>query len=262
MPLNIVVCFKQVPDNTKLRVEEVASTLPTDGVTMMANPFDEYALETALRLKEAAGDGSAVTLVTIGHESAKNVLKKAIAVGADGGFILNDADLLAADNSAQSEVLAKAIPQLVEGANVVVCGASALDTAAGQTPGQLAEGLGWASLTNAKAVSLAGDELSVERVSDLGVETHQLPTPAVISMMKCDYELRASNIKGVMKANKTPLPTKSLAELGIDLPSSKVSTVSLTPPPEKGAGQTIDATTDVDGAVAQLVAALKDRQLV
>lgn len=262
MGIPIVVCFKQVPDNTKLRPEAINGALPTDGVPMMANPFDEYALETALRLKEAAGDGSTVTVVTVGHDSAKNTLKKAIAVGADAGFILNDADLLAADGAGQAAALAKAIPSLVDGVKVIFCGASALDTGSGQTPGMLAEHLGWASLTNSKSVALAGETLTIERVSDLGIETHELLLPAVISVMKCDYELRASNIKGVMKANKTPLPTKSLGELGVSLPAAKTTTVSLSPPPPKGEGQKIDGTGDVDAAVAQLVASLKNQQLV
>ncbi len=261
MAKQIVVCLKQVPDNTKLRPETLTA-MPTHGVDMMMNPFDEYALETALRLKEAAGEGSTVTLLTVGHESAKNVLKKAIAAGADAGFIVDGNDVPAGDGLATAGVLASAVTALVPEASVVVCGTSALDVSGGMVPAMMAEKLGWASLTQCKEVTLNGETLSAKRVSELGVETHAITGNAVLAMMKCDYELRSSNIKGVMKANKTQLPIKTLADIGATV-TAGITTKQLAQRPEKGDGKVIEASNGTtDAAVDELVAFLKAQKLV
>jgi electron transfer flavoprotein beta subunit len=261
MAKQIVVCLKQVPDNTKLRPETITD-MPTHGVDMMMNPFDEYALETALRLKESAGDGSTVTLLTLGHESAKNVMKKAVAAGADAGFIVDGTDVPTGDGLATATVLAKAIQALTPDARIVVCGTSALDVSGGMVPAMMAEKLGWASLTQCKEVALEGDALTAKRVSELGVETHELSGNAVLAMMKCDYELRSSNIKGVMKANKTQLPVKTLADIGATVVSG-IATKQLAQRPEKGDGKVIEASNGTtDAAVDELVSFLKAQKLV
>lgn len=258
--MKIVVFIKQVLDNTKLKFADGQPV--KDGVPMMINPFDEYALETALKIKDAAGGDSTVTVISLGAASAKEIVKKAIAAGADDAFLLSDPALDDSDSTAVAYALANGVKNLVPNFDALVFGQMALDDAAAQTGPKVAEFLGLPSLTACKNFELAGNALKLTRETERGVEVHEMQLPGVICMMKCDYELRSSNIKGVMKANKTDVPLKSLADLGLDASKvggsgSPTKVLKTWQRPPKSGGKVIEGT-DPKAAVNQLLDYLKE----
>ena len=263
--MQIVVFIKQVPDNTKLKLGEGGSTW--DGVPpntpMMMNPYDEYALETALRLKEAAGENATLTVMSLGVASAKEIIKKAIAVGADQAFLISDDAFNNADSTTIAQALALSVKTLTPEAKILVFGQMSLDDANSQTGPKVAELLGMPSLGFCKNAELAGDALKVSREAATGVETHNVQLPAVVSMMKCDYELRGSNIKGVMKANKTEIPIKSAADLGLSGEQLKAvsKTLKTWQRPEKEGGKIVQGD-DPKAAVGELLGFLKESKVL
>ncbi|HEY9745612.1 MAG TPA: electron transfer flavoprotein subunit beta/FixA family protein [Oculatellaceae cyanobacterium] len=262
--MKIVVFIKQVPDNTKLRFADGKPV--TDGAPMMMNPFDEYALETALKLKEQAGSDSTVTVVSMGASNTKDIVKKAIAAGADDAFLLSDATLNEGDSTANAHALAAAVKTLISDFGILVFGQMALDDAEGQTGPKVAEILGLPCLTGGKNVQLNGQTLRFFRETDRGCEEHEMELPGVICMAKCDYELRSSNIQGVMKANKTEIPIKATADLGVSpaLVGAAGSATKVTKTwqrPPKSGGRTVNGS-DAKAAVSQLLEYLKEAKVL
>lgn len=259
--MNIVVFLKQVADNTKLKFNDSGPVL--DGVPMMLNPFDEYALETAIRIKEAAGESAVLTAITIGAPTAKEILKKAIAVGVDQAFIINDSALDKVDSTPIAQTLAKATQSLVPEFSTLVFGQLTLDDASGQVGPKVAELLNLPSLSFVKEAQLTNNYLSVTREGDRGLEIHEMTLPGVLCVMKCDYELRGSNIKGVMKANKTDIPIKTLADIGLNA-GSLTSTTTVTQTrqrPAKSGGKILTGV-DSNTAVNELVGFLKSSKVI
>ncbi|WP_373533223.1 electron transfer flavoprotein subunit beta [Vampirovibrio sp.] len=262
--MKIVVFIKQVLDNTKLRFSDGKPVL--EGVPMMMNPFDEYALETALRLKEQAGGDATVTVLSLGAPNAKEMIKKTIAAGADAAFLLSDAGLNDGDSLTTARALAKGVQTLVPDAGVLLFGQMALDDAAGQVGPMLAECLAMPSVTYGKDAKFNGENLIVFRETERGTEEVSIQLPAVACMMKCEYELRSSNIKGVMKANKTEIPIKTLADLGLEPAlagvAGSVTRVSKTwQRPAKAGGKIVDGA-DPAVAVGQLLDFLKEAKVL
>ncbi len=266
--MNIVVFIKQVPDNTKLKSEQLGEKgIPREGVDMMVNPFDEYALETALRLKEAGGEGSKISIISLGSDSTKNIVKKALAAGGDEAFLLTDPVFLEGDNTATARALANAVKTLISDPQLLIFGQASLDDATSQTGPKVAELLGYPSLTACKSTEVTGENtLKVMRETERGVEFHEITFPGVLCMMKCDYELRTANIKGVMKANKTQIPVKTPEDLGLSTEQTGVSgsTTTLTrlwQRPEKTEGVKVDGA-DAPAAVGQLMDFLKAQKVL
>jgi len=262
--MKIVVFIKQVLDNTKLKFSDGKPVM--EGVPMMMNPFDEYALETALKLKEQAGGDSTVTVISLGAPNAKDIIKKAIAAGADEAFLLSDAALNDGDSTANAYALAKGVQALAPDFGMLVFGQMALDDAAGQTGPKVAEILGLPSLTFGKNVALKGETLTVFRESDRGIETYEMQLPGVICMMKCDYELRSSNIKGVMKANKTEIPVKTPADIALEpalagVAGSATRMVKTWQRPAKSGGKVVDGA-DAKAAINQLLDHLREAKVL
>ncbi len=262
--MKIVIFLKQVPDNTKLQFTENGPVI--EGAPMMMNPYDEYALETALRLKEAAGGDSTVTVVSMGAQSAREIIKKAIAVGADQAFLLSDDAFKNGDSTANARVLVSAVRTVTPDFDVLLFGQQSLDEAAGQTGPKVAELMDLPSLTFCKDAEVSGNSLKVTRETERGAEVHELSLPGVLCMMKCDYELRSSNIKGVMKANKTEIPIKSAGDLGIDTSqvgeSGSPTRVQKTwKRPAKSGGKTIEGA-EPKAAVSELLNYLKDSKIL
>ncbi len=262
--MKIVVFIKQVLDNTKLRFADGQPV--KEGVPMMVNPFDEYALETALRLKEAAGGDSTVTVISLGSPSAKEIIKKAIAAGADDAFLLSEPVLEEGDSTSVAYALAGGVKSLVPAFDVLVFGQMALDDASAQTGPKVAEILNLPSLTACKNVELNGTALKLYRETERGGEEHEMQLPGVICMMKCDYELRSSNIKGVMKANKTEIPVKTVADLGLEADKvgasgSPTRVLKTWQRPPKSGGRVIDGS-DAKAAVGQLLDYLKEAKVL
>jgi len=250
--MKIVVFIKQIPDNTRLRFQN--DQVITEGVPAMMNPFDEYALESALRLKEQVGGDASVTVVSLGS-NVKETVKKAIAIGADAGVILQDPLFDSTDNSGVAKALAESVKKQIPDFGMLFFGQVALDDADAKVGPHVAALLDIPSLTLVKQVDSKGSEqYTVTRETSLGLEEWSLEEKAALCVMKCDYELRSSNIKGVMKANKAEIPTLTAPDLGLDAAAlnAKVAVVKSWQRPAKGEGKVIDGS-DVQTAVSQLL---------
>ena len=235
---NIIVLVKQVPDtNAKIVVSGDRVDLST--VKMVMSPYDEFAVETALLHKEAAG--GEVTALTVGGAGADKILKDAKAIGVDH-IVRVDADG-EMDSNALQTVIAQAVADI--GAEVVYCGKSAADTGAGSTGPGVAERMGWASASNISSASF-GDGVSVVMPSGSGNARVSVPLPAVISCDKGGLKVRKPNVKGIMQAKRASVDVRPA-----EAPSSTVSIVTHALPPAKPAGKSYEG-----GAAAAEVAQL------
>ena len=236
---NIIVLVKQVPDtNAKILVS--GESVDLSAVKMVMSPYDEFALETALQHKEAAG--GEVTALTVGGPGAEKILKDAKAMGVD--HIVRVETSSSMDTNALQTVLKQAITNL--GAEVVYCGKSAADTGAGSTGPGVAARLGWASASNITAATFDGG-VSVMTPGNGGNVKLSVPLPAVISCDKGNLKVRKANIKGIMQAKKATVDVHP-----IESPISTVTVVNQSLPPAKPAGKSYQGG-DAAAEVAQLL---------
>ncbi len=213
--MKIVVCVKQVPDTADIKWTE-NNTMVREGVESIMNPFDEYAVETAVRIKESNPD-TTITAITMGPLQAKDVLKRAIAMGADEAMLISDKKFAGADTQATSRTLAAAIRNKVGEFDLIICGMYAIDGDTAQTGPSIAEHLKIAQVTYAKEIEYTGGQsILLKREVDEGSQKAEMMLPGVVCMLKCDYEPRKPSIKGTMKANKTQIPEYNLEDLGLE----------------------------------------------
>ena len=195
--MEILVCVKQVPDDS-VKIGLNASGAPAiDGVTMVANAFDTYALEMATRLKEA-NEGT-ITVVAIGPEKAKDALKSCLAVGASKAYLVSDEGLENMDSLATSYVLSKAVSKIEElnGAkfDLVFCGKETTDCTTGMVGPELAERLGVGCVTGIVDISLKDGGISVKQETEEGYNTVETAIPAVVTVNKPEYDPRYPTMK-------------------------------------------------------------------
>ncbi|MDD3353523.1 electron transfer flavoprotein subunit beta/FixA family protein [Zoogloea sp.] len=244
--MKILVPIKRVVDyNVKIRVKADQSGVELANVKMAMNPFDEIAVEEAVRLKEA-GKATEVVAVSAGVAQCQETLRTAMAIGADRGILVeSDVDL-------QPLAVAKLLKVLVdkEQPQLVILGKQAIDDDSNQTGQMLAALLGWPQATFASKVELAGDKVQVTREIDGGLETLALPLPAVITTDLRLNEPRYATLPNIMKAKKKPLETVKPADLGVDV-SPRLSTLKVVEPAARSAGIKV-------ADVAQLVDKLKN----
>ena len=226
MSLKILVPVKRVVDyNVKVRVKADNSGVELDNVKMSMNPFDEIAVEEAVRLKEA-GIASEVVVVTCGVAAAQDILRTALAIGADRAILV---DVGAAElETLQPLAVAKLLKAVAdkERPDLVLCGKQAIDDDASQTAQMLAALQGWPQATFASKVVIADGKATVTREVDGGLETLVVSLPAVISADLRLNEPRYATLPNIMKAKKKPLETIAAASLGVDIaPRLKVRTV-------------------------------------
>ncbi|OGI23563.1 MAG: electron transfer flavoprotein subunit beta [Candidatus Melainabacteria bacterium RIFOXYA12_FULL_32_12] len=213
--MKIVVCVKQVPDTADIKWTE-NNTMIRDGVESILNPFDEYAVETAIRIKEAHPD-STITVLTMGPPQAKDALKRCIAMGADEAILVTDKKFAGADTQATSRTVAKAIKEKGGNFDLIICGQFAIDGDTAQTGPSIAEHLCLPQVTYVKEVEHSGGNTIVaKREVEEGIQKVEMQLPGLVCMVKCDYEPRMPSIKGVMKANKTQISEVSMEGLGLD----------------------------------------------
>ena len=227
--MKIVVCIKQVPDSTAKVVVEHGKISWGDAPLIM-NPWDEYAMEAALQQKEALG--GTVTAVSIGDESFKETLKRALAMGADDAILINDPALVNMDTQATAQVLAAAI-QKTGGVDMAFFGRQAIDGDAGLVPAQTARLLGWPALTLASVIKVEGNNVRVERGIEEGRQIVTAKLPALFSMTKDFGEARYPSFMGIRKASRAEIPTWSLANLGIAAPASVIPWSEIMNPPSR-----------------------------
>ena len=229
--MRILVPVKRVVDyNVKIRVKADGSGVETANVKMSMNPFDEIAVEEAVRLKEA-GKASEVVVVSLGPAGAQETLRTALAMGADRAILVQtDAEL-------QPLAVAKALKALVdkEQPQIVLLGKQAIDDDCNQTGQMLAALLGWPQGTFASKVVAGEGSLTVTREIDGGLETVELALPAVVTTDLRLNEPRYASLPNIMKAKKKPLETITPDSLGVDV-APRLTTLTVAEPPKRKAG--------------------------
>ena len=221
--MKLVACVKTTPDTTA--TVKVENGKPTWGeAPLVINPWDEYAVEAALQLKEA--NGGTVTAISVGGEEARIALKHALAMGADDALLISDPALAAVDPQAVAHILVAAIQKL-GGVDLAFFGRQAIDDDSGTTPAQAARLLGWPALTLVSVIKVEGSSLRVERAIEEGRQVVTASLPAVISLVKDIGEPRYPSFMGIRRASKAEIPVWSLSQIGIPAPLSVIEYISL-----------------------------------
>lgn len=242
--MKILVPVKKVPDyQAKIKVKADGSGIETDGLKWIVNPFDEIAVEEALRIKEA-GKATEVVVVGFGDEEVGTQLRYAMAMGADRGILVRHDGSM--DSDLASRVLAAVYAR--EQYGLVIMGKQAIDSDANQTAQLLACRLNVPQACFASKIVLEEGQASVTREVDGGLETVRVPMPCVISTDLRLNEPRYASLPGIMKAKKKPLDSVSLSELGVSA-EIKVKVLKLTPPAQRTGGRKV---ADVDALVKAL----------
>jgi len=211
--VNIIVCLKQVPDTADVKINPETNTLVREGIENIANPFDTYALEEGVRLKERFG--GKVTALSMGPPQAEVMLREAIACGADDAILLSDRAFAGADTLATSFTLAQAVQKL-EPYDLVICGRQTVDGDTGQVGPELAEVLDIPFVAYVSEVQEAGERgIRVKRMVDDGYEIIETPLPAVISVVKEINVPRLPSLRGQIRARGATLPVWSIQDLGV-----------------------------------------------
>jgi electron transfer flavoprotein beta subunit len=262
--LKILVTVKLVPDtNADKRIDPTTKRLVRTGVETVLNPFDEYAIEAALQLKEKAGGDSTVTIVSMAPEGGKEIVRKALAMGADDAIMISDPAAEGSDVWGTAYVLAQAIRKA--GFDLVVTGTQSTDAITGELPGALAEYLGVPGVTYVRKVEVDGTTLRAERETDNGYARVSAPLPALVSVTKSIAEPRYPSLKGIMGAKKKTIAVQSLADAGVDKPvgaaGARTELVDLATPAVRGKGEVYEAADAVAGAT-KIVEFLRERKLV
>ena len=225
--MKIIACIKQVPDS-EAKVKAEGGQVSWGDAPLVINPFDEYAVEGALQMKEA--HSGSVTALCIGPESAKEALKHALAMGADEAVLVSDPALDNLDTVGAAKVLAAAI-QKIGGADMVIFGRQTLDNGAGLTPAQTARVLGLPMLGLAGSIKVEGSAITVERVIEEGRQIMKANLPVVLSVVQSIGEPRYPSFMGIRKASKATIPVWSLGDIGASAPAPIVTRAELMNPP-------------------------------
>jgi len=245
--MNVLVPVKRVIDfNVKVRVKPDGSGVELANVKMSMNPFDEIAVEEALRLREA-GKAEEVVVVSIGPEQAQETLRAALAMGADRAI------LVVTEASPEPLAVAKLLKAIAadEKPGLILLGKQAIDDDCNQTGQMLAALLGWAQGTFVSKVEVDGDTVTVTREVDGGLQSLNLKMPAVLTTDLRLNEPRYASLPNIMKAKKKPIDRKTPEDYGVDA-SPRLQVVSTTEPPARQAGVIVES-------VAQLVDRLKNQ---
>jgi len=257
--MNIVVLVKQVPDTwAERKLKDSDKTLDRASVDVVMNEIDEYAVEEALRIKEA--QGGEVTILTMGPERATETIRKALSMGADKAVHLVDDALAGSDAVQTSAALAKALEGMEW--DLVIAGSEATDSRMAVMGALLAERLGKPQLTGARKLTLDGGTATIERLTDNGYAVVTASTPAIVSVVEKINEPRYPSFKGIMAAKSKPLETKSLADLGLEaasvgLASAPTQVASFATKPPRQAGQVVKDEGDGGAKVAEFLASQK-----
>lgn len=262
--MKIVVTVKLVPDtNADKRFDPATNRLVRAGVETVLNPFDEFAIEAALQLKEKLGADTTVTVCAMAPETGKEIVRKALAMGADDAVVVSDAALEGSDLWTTASVLAHAIEK--NGFDLVLCGTQSTDANTGNLPGQLAELLGVPGVTNVRKLELVGNTVSAERETDNGYQKIAAELPALVSVTKSINTPRYPALKGIMGAKKKTIAIWRVAELGLDHPvgasGAKTEVTNLAPAPARGKGRTVSVADGAEGAKV-IVEFLKEKKLL
>ena len=238
--LNIVVCIKQVPDTTDVKINPKTNTLIREGVESIMNPFDRYAVEEALRIKEQH-EGK-ITVLTMGPPQAESILREAISMGVDEGVLLSDRAFAGSDTWATSYTLANGIKVLGK-FDIILCGKQAADGDTAQVGPGIAVHLNIPQLTYVKKIEKIEDgKVTVERLIEEGYEVIEASLPCLMTVVKEINEPRIPSLKGMMKSKKAEIKKISAADLDVKaeylgLDGSPTQVVKIFSPPERQKGE-------------------------
>jgi electron transfer flavoprotein beta subunit len=241
--------MKQVPDTTAKKELAEDFTLNRESLEKVVNPFDEYAIEEALQIKERSG--GTVTLLTMGPESAEESIRKALAMGCDSAILVSDPALHGTDWFGTCTILSKALQSAEY--DLILTGMESTDARMGLVPAGLAEMLDLPLVTLVSKLEVSDGGLKANRQVSGGYQEVETSLPAVVSVVKGANEPRYPSLKGIMAAKRKEIEKRSLSDLGVSaedvgLQGSKTQVTGATPRPEKTAGQVVKPETPEDAA--------------
>jgi len=261
--MNIVVCLKQVPGTTEVKINPETNTLIRQGIKNIINPFDMYALEEGVRLKEKYG--GKVTAISMGPPQAVDILKEAISLGADETLLLSDSAFAGADTWATSYTLAAAIKKLGQ-FDIVICGRQSTDGDTGQVGPELAEMLGVSFVSYVSGIEeINRGRILIRRLIDEGHEVLESSLPAVITVTKEINVPRLPSLRGIMKSKSAKVPTWTATDLGLDpakvgLAGSFTRVVKIFTPVRNHQAEMLEG--DPEAQVKSLIQKLRENHLI
>ena len=246
--MDVLVLLKQVP-STESMIEIAGDeiSIKTDDLKWVINPYDELAVEEALRLREA--HGGTVTILTVGREKAAEAVRTALAMGADKGVLISDPALEGCDPLSTATVLAAAAKEIPF--DLIIAGQRAVDDDAYMVGSVVAEALGIPSITMVIKEEVVENRIQCHQTIDGGIAVVEVPLPALITTQRGLNDPRYASLPGIMKAKKKPLDSKTLNDLVIDpqtFSAPKMKIVALEPPPERKGGRVIEGETPQEKA--------------
>jgi electron transfer flavoprotein beta subunit len=261
--MNIIVLVKQVPDASEVKINRETNTLIRDGVPSIINPYDRYAIEEALRLREK--HGGKVTAVTMGPPQAAEALKEAVSLGADDVVLLSDRAFAGADTWATSYALSQGIRKIGD-FDLIIAGKQAIDGDTAQVGPETADMLGIPFVAYIRKIEqVEGKKMVAERLMDEGYDVVETSLPALITVVKEINEPRVPSLKGKMKAKSLKVTVWTAADIGSDvkkigLQGSPTQVVRIFPPTPRGQREILSGT--VEEQVATLAKKLKEQSLI
>lgn len=267
--MNILVCVKQVPDTTEIKIDPEKNTLIREGVPSILNPFDGYALEAAARIKDKDPD-TKIVVVSMGPSQADAALKEALAIAADKAYLVSDRVFGGSDTLATSYILANAIKKIEEtegNFDAVFCGKQAIDGDTAQVGPEIAEHLGYPQVTYGLETEVVDGTIHVKKEVEDGAEIIEVPMPCVVTFTKPSFDPRYPTIKRKLAANRAKVEVLTSAEFpDIDLEhcglkGSPTHVKKTFVPPVKTGGMVIEAETGEEAA-AKLASILSEEHLI
>jgi electron transfer flavoprotein beta subunit len=258
--MRIAVCVKQVPEGAARRLDPSTKRLDRSGEGAL-NPFDAHAVEEALKIRDASGEGEVVVL-SMGPQKATDSLRKALAMGADRAVLVSDDAVAGSDLVATSAVLAKALER--EGADLVLLGQQGSDSDGAVLGAALADRLRLPMFSQAAELTVEDGSIRGKRQTEFGYDVIEAPLPAVVAVSDAINEPRYPSLKGIMGAKKKPQDALSLGDLGVEAGAageegSKTEVYALGDPPPRGDSRKIE---DDGSAAQQIVDFLAEKRLV
>ena len=259
--MNIFVFVKRVPDTeSKIRIDHEANSIIEEGLSFVINPYDEYAIEEALRLKEA-GEAT-VTVFSVGSDDTIPILKKALAMGVDEAVLLKDKLTETYDGLRTARILAQALKTKYSDYNLLLFGKQSVGADNSQVPSMVAELLGLPQVNVVTKLEIAGNSGSAHREIEGAVEKVAFKLPAVISAQKGLNEPRYETLKGIMAAKRKEIPIVEVEDLGLDGDqlAPTLEMIKMESPPPREAGNIIEEEPDV--AAKKIVEYLREQAKV
>lgn len=267
--MNILICVKQVPDTTEIKIDPVKNTLIRDGVPSILNPFDAYALEAAARIKDK-NSGTKLVALSMGPQQATAVLKDCLSIAADKAYLVSSRFFGGSDTLATSYILSEAVKAIEEKEgkfDLIFCGKQAIDGDTAQVGPEMAEHLGYPQITYGLEAQVEDGEVKVRRETETGAEIMAAAMPCVVTFTKPSFEPRYPTLMRKMAAGRATIPVLTEADLpGIDLSAAGLkgspTKVKKTFVPQRKTGGIKIEAADAETGALELFAALSDGKII